>query len=182
MMIIDLSHEISAGMITYPGLAAPELRTVLSREESAARLGSGASFEIEALTLVGNTGTYLDAPYHFHAGQADLAALPLDRLVNVAIAMVQVPGQDEVTAGDLGDLSRLAGRAVLVHTGWARHWGTPRYAEFDGPHLTASAAGALVDAGAAIVGIDSLNIDDPNDAASRPTAGCWARGSRSSSI
>ena len=64
-MIIDLSHEISAGMVTYPGLAAPELRAVVSREESAAQLGSGASFEIESLTLVGNTGTYLDAPYHF---------------------------------------------------------------------------------------------------------------------
>ena len=106
-MFIDLSHEISAGMITYPGLAAPELRTVISREESAARLGSGASFEIESLTLVGNTGTYIDAPYHFHAGHADLAALPLDRLVNVPIAIVHVPGRSAVTAADLGDLARL---------------------------------------------------------------------------
>ncbi|HUZ54971.1 MAG TPA: cyclase family protein [Streptosporangiaceae bacterium] len=84
-MIIDLWHQISAGMVTCPGLAAPELRTVVSREESAARPGSGASFEIESLTVAGNTGTYLDAPYHFHADQADLAALPLSRLA-VAVA------------------------------------------------------------------------------------------------
>lgn len=84
-MIIDLSHEITAGMATYPGIAAPELRIVVSRQQSAARLGSGASFEIDSLTLVGNTGTYLDSPFHFHPDQADLAQVPLDRLVNVPI-------------------------------------------------------------------------------------------------
>lgn len=164
-MIIDLSHEIASGMVTYPGLAAPELRTVISREESAARLDGGVSFEIESLTLVGNTGTYLDSPFHFHAGLADLAGLPLERLVNVPIAMVRVPGRTAVTAANLGDLSRLAGRAVLVHTGWAQHWGTPRYTELDCPHLTAGAVGALIESGAVIVGIDSLNIDDPGDRA-----------------
>jgi arylformamidase len=164
-MIIDLSHEIASGMVTYPGIPGPELRIVTSRDESAARLGSGASFEIESLTLVGNTGTYLDAPFHYHADQPDLAGLPLGRLVNVPITMVRAEGRLEVIAADLGDVSRLAGRAVLVHTGWDQHWGTPRYAEADCPHLTASAVGALVDAGAVIVGIDSLNIDDPSDLA-----------------
>jgi len=166
-MIIDLSHEIADGMVTYPGLAAPELRVVISREESATRLDSGASFEIESLTLVGNTGTYLDSPFHYHQAEADLARLPLDRLVNVPIAMVRAPGQLAVTASDLGDLGRLAGCAVLVQTGWDQHWGTPRYLELDCPHLTAGAVGALIDARVAIVGIDSLNIDDPSDT-SRP--------------
>lgn len=162
-MIVDLSHEIVAGMTTYPGIAAPELRVATSRAESGARLGSGASFEINAITLAGNTGTYVDSPYHFHADRADLARLPLERLVNVPIVVVRAVGKREVTGADLGDPGRLWGTAVLVHTGWARHWGTPRYLTFDCPHLTADAVEVLVGANVALVGIDSLNIDDPAD-------------------
>lgn len=160
-MIVDLSHEIVAGMATYPGLPGPQLQVTTSRAASTARLGSGASFEIETLTLVGNTGTYIDAPYHYHADRADLAQLPLERLVNVPIAMVRAFGRPRVTAADLGDPSALWGHAVLVHTGWARRWGTPRYLDFDCPHLTADAVNALIDANVALVGIDSLNIDNP---------------------
>jgi arylformamidase len=161
--MVDLSHEVVAGMTTYPGLAPPELRVVTSREESAARLGTGASFKIESLTLLGNTGTYLDSPYHYHADRADLGQLPLERLVNVPIVVVRAFGAQAVTADRLGDVGQLWGRAVLVHTGWARHWGTPRYLDPDCPHLTADAVDALVDANVALVGIDSLNIDDPTD-------------------
>jgi arylformamidase len=162
-MMVELSHEIVAGMVTYPGLPGPELEIITSRAASAARLDSGVSFEIESLTLAGNTGTYLDAPYHFHADRADIAHVPLERLVNVPITMIRAFGRTEVTAADLGDPDGLWGRAVLVHTGWARHWGTPRYHDLDCPHLTGDAAAALVDANAALVGIDSLNIDDPTD-------------------
>lgn len=164
IVIIDLSHEIVAGMTTYPGIAAPQVRVATSRSESAARLGSGVSFEIDAITLAGNTGTYLDSPYHFHADRADLARLPLERLVNVPIVMVRALGKRAVTAADLGDPGRLWGSAVLVHTGWARHWGTERYLDFDCPHLAADAVDVLVGANVAVVGIDSLNIDDPADA------------------
>lgn len=163
-MIVDLSHEITAGMITYPGIASPQLRIATSRTESAARLRSGVSFEIESLTLVGNTGTYIDSPYHYHAERADLARLPLERLVNVPVAMVRAAGHRLVTAADLGDPGRLWGRAVLVHTGWARHWGTRRYLDPDCPHLGADAVDVLVEANPALVGIDSLNIDDPANA------------------
>jgi arylformamidase len=163
-VILDLSHEICTGMVTYPGLAAPELRAVITCEESAARLADGVSFEIESLTLVGNTGTYLDSPFHFHADLADLAALPLHRLVEVPIALLHATNLTAIGTDDLGDLARLTGRAVLIHTGWARHWGKPRYTDLDCPHLSAAAAAALADAGAAVVGIDSLNIDNPTDA------------------
>jgi arylformamidase len=161
--IVDLSHEIVPGMTTYPGLDGPRLRIATSRADSAARLGTGASFEIEALTLVGNTGTYVDAPYHYHADRADVAGIPLERLVNVPIVMVRAFGRATVTAADLGDPAELWGRAVLVHTGWARYWGTPRYLDLDCPHLTADAVDVLADANAALVGIDSLNVDDPAD-------------------
>jgi len=162
-VIVDLSHEIVPGMRTYPGLAGPQLQTVVSRKESAERLGSGVSLEIASIILVGNTGTYVDAPFHFHADRADVAQLPLERLVNVPIVMIQVRDRSEVSADDLGERDRLWGRAVLVHTGWSRHWGTDRYLHFDCPHLRADAVDALVDANVAVVGIDSLNIDDPSD-------------------
>lgn len=150
-------------MRTYPGLEPPTLRTVISRADSEQRLGSGVSFEIEALTLVGNTGTYLDAPFHFHGDRADLAALPLERLVNVPIVVIRALDGRAVTAGHLGDPSRLWGKAVLVHTGWSRHWGTDRYLDLDNPFLAPDAVDTLLAGNAAIVGIDSLNIDDPAD-------------------
>jgi kynurenine formamidase len=128
----------------------------ISRETSAARSGTGASFEIETLTLVGNTGTYIDAPYHFHGDRADIGQLPLERLVSVEIVTVRAVGESAVTAGRLGDPGRPWGKAVLVHTGWARHWGTDAYLDFGCPHLTAHAVGVLVAANVALVGIDSL--------------------------
>lgn len=162
-MIVELSHEIVAGMTTYPGLAGPQLHVVTSRESSGARLGSGVSFEIAELALVGNTGTYLDAPYHFHADRADIAQLPARRLVNVPITMIRAYGRQAVTSEQLGDAARLRGTAVLVHTGWARHWGTPAYQAPGSPHLAADAVETLIAADVALVGIDSLNIDDPAD-------------------
>jgi kynurenine formamidase len=150
-------------MTTYPGIPGPRLRVAVSRAAAAARLGSGASFEIETLTMVGNTGTYMDAPYHYHADRADVAALPLERLVDVSIVVVRAYGLAPVTAADLGDPGRLWGRAVLVHTGWSRHWGTAGYLDTDCPHLAADAVDVLVDANAAVVGIDSVNVDDPAD-------------------
>jgi arylformamidase len=162
-VIVDLSHEIVAGMRTYPGITGPQLQVATSRAESGARLGAGPSFEIESLTLVGNTGTYIDSPFHYHGDRADLARLPLERLVNVPIVLVRAVGRQAVTAADLGEPGRLWGRAVLVHTGWARNWGTPRYLDLDCAHLTAEAVDALIDANVALVGIDSLNVDDPTD-------------------
>jgi arylformamidase len=162
-MIVDLSHEIVAGMTTYPGLAVPEVTVATSRAVSAARLGSGASFEIETLTMPGNTGTYIDAPYHFHGDRADIGQLPLERLVNVEIVVIRAAGELAVTAGHLGDPGRLWGKAVLVHTGWSRLWGTDAYLDLNCPHLGADAVDLLVGANVALVGIDSLNIDNPGD-------------------
>jgi kynurenine formamidase len=162
--MVDLSHRVEPGMRTYPGIDPPGLHTVISRAESGHRLASGASFEIEALTLVGNTGTYLDAPFHFHDERADLAALPLERLVNVPIVVVRALEARAVTAAHLGDPSRLWGKAVLIHTGWSRHWGTDGYLALDdSPFLGRDAVEALLAGNPAIVGIDSLNVDDPAD-------------------
>jgi kynurenine formamidase len=114
-LIIDLSHPI--GTFTYPGLPPPKLRTVVTRAETEARLAPGISFEIEALTLVGNRGTYIDSPFHYHADLADIAGLPLEPIVDVPVAVVHAEDVTSVGSDRLGDAGRLASRAVLVHTG-----------------------------------------------------------------
>jgi kynurenine formamidase len=156
---VELSHPIIAGMTTYPGLPAPEITTYLDRGESARRLTGGVSFHIGRVAMVANTGTYLDAPYHFHADGPDVSAVPLERVADVPIVMIRASRLPSVGTALLSDPAQLWGAAVLVQTDWSRHWGTAAY--FTGsPFLTADAAGALVDANVAAVGIDSLNIDD----------------------
>jgi kynurenine formamidase len=159
---VDLSHPIEDGMTTYPGLPAPRVYTHTTRRQSGERLGTGVSFHIGGIELVANTGTYLDAPYHYHQEGADLTELPPERLVDVPIVVVRAVGAPSVGAAMLGDPGRLWGAAVLVHTGWSRHWGTDAYLS-GSPYLTADAAWRLVEANAALVGIDALNVDDVSD-------------------
>jgi arylformamidase len=163
---VDLSHPIVAGMTTYPGIPGPALSTLVSREESAQRLAGGVSFDIQRLDMVANTGTYLNAPFHLHAEGADVAQLPLERIVDVPIVVVRAQGRIRIEASLLGDPGLLWGTAVLVHTGWSRRWGSDAYLT-GSPYLTAGTARALVEANVALVGIDALNIDDIEDR-SRP--------------
>ena len=161
--LIDLSHTVEDGMITYRGIPAPVISDYLSREESRRRYAPGTEFQIGKIELAGNTGTYLDSPFHRYADGMDLAALPLERLALLDAVVVRAPG----SAGRAVEATAFAGldvrgKAVLVHTGWDRHWRTERY--FEGhPFLTEPAARHLADAGVTLVGIDSLNIDDTAD-------------------
>ncbi|HTO88805.1 MAG TPA: cyclase family protein [Thermoanaerobaculia bacterium] len=160
---VELSHPISPGMTTYPGLPGPVVTDFLSREASSSRYAPGTTFQIGRIEMVANTGTYLDAPFHRFDGAADIAALPLERLAGVDGVVFDVsrrPGR-AIDAGVL-DGRTLTGRAVLLRTDWSRHWGTPAY--FEGhPFLDRSAARALAAAAPALVGIDSMNIDDAGD-------------------
>nr|WP_269205230.1 cyclase family protein [Motilibacter aurantiacus] len=162
--MLDLSHPITDGMVTYPGLDAPVVRTVVDRQDSARRLAPGVSFEILGVDLVANTGTYLDAPRHFHAAGADIASLPLERLVDVPVTLVDVRGDGPVDAARLAHVTWERGRAILLWTGWSRHWGSPAYVT-GGPFVTADAVQVLLAAEPALVGIDALNIDSPADPA-----------------
>jgi arylformamidase len=157
---VELSHVISAGMVTYPGLPGPEITPHLTREASRANYAEGTEFAIDRLSMVGNTGTYLDSPFHRYADGTDLAGLPLERLADLPAVVVRTVGGGVRGVGvdALAD-STVAGRAVLLHTGGDRHWGTPEYA-VDAPYLTRDGATWLVDHGAALVGIDAVNIDD----------------------
>ncbi len=163
--LVDLSHPILAGMTTYPGLPTPSIEPFLTREASAGYYAPGVTFAIDVLTLCGNTGTYLDSPFHRHQDGTDLAGLPLERLVDVPAVRVDVTGAASlaVEARQLLPYD-LAGRAVLVHTGFDRHWGTEAYLH-DNPYLAANAVDLLVGVGATLVGIDSLNIDSTADPA-----------------
>jgi arylformamidase len=164
---IDLSHEIVDGMVTHPGIPAPTVSTFLTHEASAARYAPGTTFEIGRIDLVANTGTYLDTPAHRFPGRPDLSGLDLDVVVDLEGVVLDCRGRPE--RGIDADAFRgieIAGRAVLVATGWDVHWGTPTYLS-DNPFLTEGAARHLVDERAALVGIDSLNVDSLADP-SRP--------------
>jgi kynurenine formamidase len=165
--LVELNHVIRAGMITYPGLPGPSIAPHLTREASRGQYGAGTEFAIDQLTLIGNTGTYLDSPYHRYPDGADLSSVPLDRTADLPATVVRVAGTDQraIAVGAVAAVD-VRGAAVLLHTGDDVRFGTPGYAER--PHfLTRAAAAWLAANGAALVGIDAINIDDTEDG-SRP--------------
>jgi arylformamidase len=165
--LVELSHPIHAGMTTFPGLPGPEITDHLSRADSRARYAPGTEFHIGRISMVANTGTYLDAPSHRFPDGADLAGLPLARLADVPGIVVRLPAGTTAIEPPMLEPYDVVGRAVLLHTGWDRHWGTDAYGAGGHPYLTAAACTALVERGAAVVGIDSVSIDDLTDG-SRP--------------
>jgi kynurenine formamidase len=158
MRLVDLSHVIEHGMTTYPGLPAPVIDTHLSFEDSAGHYAPGTEFAIGRISMVANTGTYLDTPAHRYREGHDLAGLPLERCANLPLVVIDA-GAGAIGPDVLADRS-VEGAAVLLRTGWDRHWGTERYGNPVHPHLTKAGAEQLVAAGVVLVGIDSVNIDD----------------------
>ncbi len=160
-MHIDLSHVITDGMVTYPGLPTPNVSTHLSREAAEEIYGPGVTFQIGMVEICTNTGTYLDTPFHRFADGHDLTGLALDRVAGVPGVLIDARDRRLIDL-DPNELRDIEGHAVLVWTGHDAHWGTDAYVE-DHPFLTASAADALAEARVACVGIDSLNIDSTDD-------------------
>ncbi|MFD0820658.1 cyclase family protein [Micromonospora zhanjiangensis] len=166
--LVELNHVVTAGMTTYPGLPGPEITPHLTREQSRAHYAPGVEFAIDRISMVGNTGTYLDSPYHRYADGVDLAGLPLAAVADLPAVVVRLAdsGRRDIGPSALAALD-VAGAAVLLHTGWDRHWGTEAYGD-PAPFLTEAGARMLVDAGAVLVGIDSVNIDDAHAGGVRP--------------
>jgi arylformamidase len=169
MRFLEVSHKIEAGMQTYPGLPEPRQEVLLDYDTSHARYNGLSEFYIASLHLCGNTGTYVDSPMHRHRGAADLSQLPLERLAHIPAVLVDATSWTEedrgIGPGTFRSLGQnLAGKAVLVHTGFSRHWRTDRYLDRN-PFLTADACDFLLNAGIAFAGIDSMNIDDFGDLA-----------------
>jgi kynurenine formamidase len=161
--VLDLSHELAPGMHTHPGLPGPQWEAYKTRQDY--QEASGTTFQIDRICMVGNTGTYLDSPYHRFADGGDLASIPLSQVVDVPVLVVDARAQrtvdvDMLTA-ELGH-DDLAGTAVLLHTGGDTAWGEEAYA-LDAPFLTAAGADWLAERRPALVGIDAVNIDDLAD-------------------
>jgi len=166
--LIDVSHEVEHGMITYKGLPAPSISEHLSREQSRGVYAPGTEFHIGRIEMVANTGTYIDSPFHRYADGKDLSELPLASLANLEGVVVRRQGGAErsISAEELSGLD-LRGKAVLFHTGWDQHWRTEKYSDGAHPFVSEEAAAYLGESGAALVGIDSYNIDDTSGG-SRP--------------
>jgi kynurenine formamidase len=165
MHLIDLSHPIEHGMITYPGLPGPVIADHLTRAASRERYDGEAEFHIGKIEMVANTGTYLDAPFHRFGEGADIAQLPLARLAALRGVLVRLPdGRRALEPEDVRDAD-LRDAALLVHTGWSRHFRHDAYARADHPYVSRAAAEFLSESRVALVGIDSVNIDDMADPA-----------------
>jgi arylformamidase len=161
--LVDLSHTVEHGLVTYKGLPAPIICDYMSREDSRGHYAPGTEFQIGKIEMVANTGTYVDAPFHRFAFGKDLADLPLSSLADLDAIVIRpdVSRERSINAHDLSHFD-VGHKAVLIQTGWSQHWATEQY--FEGhPFLTEDAANFLRDEGAALVGIDSLNIDSIDD-------------------
>ncbi|MGD8658055.1 MAG: cyclase family protein, partial [Desulfobacterales bacterium] len=163
---IELSHTIEDGMVTYTGLPGPVISDHMGREESRPHYAEGTTFQIGKIEMVANTGTYIDAPFHRYAEGIDLAGLQMASIANLEGLVIRVDQDMRSIGAELFEGNDLRGKAVLIHTGWDRHWRTAAYFE-NHPFLTRDASEFLRSGGAALVGIDSLNIDDTSDG-SRP--------------
>ena len=164
-MIFDLSHKLAPGMPAYPGLPAPQFHTFLAHDDAPRQnhYAPGTTFQIARYDLGGNTGTYVDAPFHRHRDQADLASIPLAKLANLEGVLIASPADGPIEPRIFSEIS-LRGKAVLLHTNWSTHWGSPNYFR-SGPVLTAAACDHLVHASAVLVGIDCANIENMQDPA-----------------
>jgi arylformamidase len=178
--LVDLSHPLHIGQVTHPGLPAPEWEAFRSREDYERE--TGTTFQIDRVAMVGNTGTYLDSPFHRYADGRDLAALPLTAVADLPIVVVEAQGHRAVTVELLVEqLDRgapgvdLEGCAVLLHTGGDREFGAPAYAE-QAPFLTGAGAEWLADRDVALVGIDAVNIDALEDLKRPAHTGLLGRG------
>jgi kynurenine formamidase len=160
--LVDLSHEVEHGMITYKGLPAPVICDFLSRVDSRKHYSAGTEFNIGKIEMLANTGTYVDSPFHRFADGIDLAELPLASLADLDGIVVRAQSFGRTISAQAFQGLAVKGKAVLIHTGWSRHWRTDQYFEVH-PFLTRDAAEYLAEAGAAFVGIDTYNIDDITD-------------------
>ncbi|MEU7891832.1 cyclase family protein [Nonomuraea sp. NPDC049152] len=165
-MIVELSHRITEGMVTYPGVPGPVLGSHLTREDSREVYAQGTEFHLGTIAMACNTGTYVDTPHHRYADGPDLSQVPVDRLADLPGVVVRAVDRPSVGM-DLLDGLDVRGMAVLLHTGWDRHFGTDEY-QRGHPYLTGEAAAWLAEQGPALVGIDSLNIDATPPRGERP--------------
>jgi arylformamidase len=159
-VMVDLSHTIENGLVTYKGLPAPIICDYLSRENSKKFYEEGTEFQIGKIEMVSNTGTYIDCPFHRYVHGKDLSEVGLESFTDLPAIVIRVPHTKTISITDeLLKNYEIRNRAVLIHTGWDEYWNTDLYYE-NHPHLTKEAAEYLKKCNVKLVGIDSHNIDD----------------------
>ncbi|MDA1359544.1 cyclase family protein [Glycomyces luteolus] len=168
--LVELNHPITEGMTTYPGMPGPAITPYLTWEESKSHYEEGTEFSIGRIEMIANTGTYLDTPSHRYRDGYDLAGLDLAKVADVPATVINLSGAETRAIGPEALAAHVVGgTAVLLRTDWSRHWGTDAYLDTaSAPFLSAEGAQYLVEAGAVLVGIDSVNIDDASGAGPRP--------------
>ena len=140
----------------------------LTRADSIGIYASGTTFAMDLITMIGNTGTYIDSPFHRYETGADLSHLALDTLVGLRARVFQLAeSKNRGIEAEVFHGFDLRGTAVLLHTGWDQHFGQSQYG-IDAPFLTRAAAEYLIGEGVLLVGIDSVNIDDTQSGGERP--------------
>ena len=175
MALIDVSHPIEDGMAAYPGLPPPRIFAILDHDASRDRYGGQAEFHLGGAELAGNTGTYLDSPFHRFRDREDLATLPLEAVVGLPGIVIDPVEAGRAVSFEGVDEASLRGRAVLVRTGWDTRWGSDEYWS-DAPFLPAAAVERLVAAGIRLVGVDFGNVDDTGDLSRPAHTGLLAAG------
>lgn len=175
MALIDLSHPIQDGMAAYPGLPPVRIFTILDHDESRGRYEGQAEFLLGGAELAGNTGTYLDAPFHRFREREDLAAVPLDKVADLSGVILDADGSEGAVSLQGVDEASFRGRAVLVRTGWDARWGSDAYWS-DAPFLSGSVVERLIAAGVRLVGVDFGNVDDTDDLSRPAHTGLLAAG------
>ncbi|MEI6216581.1 MAG: cyclase family protein [Actinomycetes bacterium] len=166
--VVDLSHTIREGLITYPGLPSPVISPHLTRAAATKIYAPGTTFAMDLITMIGNTGTYLDSPFHRYSDGADLAGLKLETLVELETEVFNLSASTTRGIEPSQLVGReLSGKAILLHTGWDKYFGEVSYAK-GAPFLSKAGAEFLISSGVVLVGIDSLNIDDTESGGERP--------------
>lgn len=149
MRTIDLSHTLRTGMDVYPG------DETVPAVERLSEHGTG-THQSSALAMGCHTGTHIDLPLHFRAGEPALESYSLDGCCGQARVFTVPDGR--IPADALADADLAGLDFVLLRTGWERHWGTPRYYR-DWPWLDPALADLFAGAGLRGVGLDSPSID-----------------------
>ena len=152
--IVDLSHPLDDDTPVYPGDPVARFEPATTIDEH--------GYNVLHVRMGSQTGTHVDAPFHFLADGARIDELPLELFLGPAV-VADVRGKaphEPITWADLAPVADRVGpgRMLLLHTGWDAHWGTDAY--FDHPFLDGGAAERLVAAGVRTIGLDALSLDE----------------------
>lgn len=152
--IIDLSHPVDESTQSYPGDPQPSFTPVATI--------AAEGFNLLHVSMGSQSGTHVDAPYHFRDDGRRISDIEPERFVGPAV-VADVTGKaprERITRTDLDSIADALGpgRILVLHTGWDRHYRTAAY--YDHPFLDAEAARWVLDTGVRTIATDTINPDE----------------------